>query len=110
MVINTSWLADRFEPALGDGERWGLQLHYSYEGAEPLETGGGMLHALPQLGDAPFIAVNGDIWTDYDFARLPRVPTRPGPPGHGRQSRRITRAAISRSTMPASCTPMANRA
>ena len=43
VVINISWLADRFEPALGDGSRWGLRLHYSYEGAEPLETGGGML-------------------------------------------------------------------
>jgi MurNAc alpha-1-phosphate uridylyltransferase len=74
VVVNISWLADRFAPALGDGARWGLRLHFSPEGAEPLETGGGMLHALPLLGDAPFIAVNGDIWTDYDFARLPREP------------------------------------
>ena len=71
VVINIAWLADRFAPALGDGSRWGLRLHYSHEGDEPLETGGGMLHALRLLGDAPFIAVNGDIWTDYDFARLP---------------------------------------
>ncbi len=74
VVINTAWLAECFEPALGDGDRWGLRLHYSYEGAEPLETGGGMLHALPSLGDAPFIAVNGDIWSDFDFSRLPREP------------------------------------
>lgn len=73
-VINTAWLAHSFGPALGDGSRWGLKLHYSYEGAEPLETGGGMLHALRWLGDAPFLTVNGDIWTDYDFARLPREP------------------------------------
>jgi MurNAc alpha-1-phosphate uridylyltransferase len=75
VVINTSWLAECFEPALGDGSRWSLRLHYSHEGAEPLETGGGMLHALDLLGDAPFLVVNGDIWTDYDFARLPREPT-----------------------------------
>src|SRR5690606_15390162 len=74
VVVNTSWLANRFPEVLGDGSRWGLRLHYSYEGAEPLETGGGMLHALPLLGDGPFIAVNGDIWTDYDFARLPSEP------------------------------------
>lgn len=74
VVLNTSWLADCFEPALGDGSRWGLRLHYSYEGIEPLETGGGMLHALPLLGEAPFIAVNGDIWTDFDFTRLPAHP------------------------------------
>lgn len=74
VVINTSWLAECFAPALGDGSRWGLQLHFSHEGSEPLETGGGMLHALPWLGNAPFVLVNGDIWTDYDFARLPREP------------------------------------
>lgn len=74
VVVNTSWLAPRFPEVLGDGARWGLRLHYSYEGPTPLETGGGMLHALPLLGDAPFLAVNGDIWSDYDFARLPREP------------------------------------
>ena len=72
VVVNTAWLADRFAPTLGDGARWGLRLHYSHEGAEPLETGGGMLHALPLLGDAPFLAINGDIWCDVDFAALPR--------------------------------------
>ena len=74
VVINTSWLADAFPRVLGRGERWGLRLHYSYEGGEPLETGGGMLHAVPRLGDDAFIAVNGDIWCDYDFKRLPREP------------------------------------
>ena len=74
VVINTAWLAEQFPATLGDGSRWGLRLHYSYEGVEPLETGGGMLHALPLLGDEPFLAINGDIWTDYDFAGLPRAP------------------------------------
>lgn len=74
VVVNTSWLAGAFAPALGQGDRWGLRLHYSHEGDEPLETGGGMLHALPRLGDAPFVAVNGDIWCDYDFRQLPREP------------------------------------
>ncbi|GAB3377719.1 N-acetylmuramate alpha-1-phosphate uridylyltransferase MurU [Lysobacter fragariae] len=81
VVINTSWLAEQFPATLGDGERWGLRLHYSFEGATPLETGGGMWNALPLLSnegasgevDDTFIAVNGDIWTDYDFARLPRT-------------------------------------
>ena len=74
VVLNTSWLADRFPVALGDGSRWGLRLHYAFEGDTPLETGGGMLHAFPMLGDAPFLAVNGDVWSDLDFARLPREP------------------------------------
>ncbi|HEX2083610.1 MAG TPA: nucleotidyltransferase family protein [Xanthomonadaceae bacterium] len=75
VVVNTSWLADRFPQALGDGARWNLRIRYSYEGPTPLETGGGMLHALPLLDERePFLLVNGDIWTDYDFARLPREP------------------------------------
>lgn len=74
VVVNTSWLAPRFPETLGDGDRWGLRIRYSYEGDTPLETGGGMLHALSLLGAAPFIAVNGDIWCDFDFARLPREP------------------------------------
>jgi N-acetyl-alpha-D-muramate 1-phosphate uridylyltransferase len=73
IVINTSWLADCFEPALGDGSRWKLALHYSYEGNEPLETGGGMLKALDILGDEIFIAVNGDIWSDVDYTKLPTM-------------------------------------
>lgn len=79
VVVNTSWLAQQFPQALGDGSRWNLRIAYSYEGARPLETGGGMLHALPLLGDAhgsneAFLLVNGDVWTDYDFAALPREP------------------------------------
>ncbi len=71
VVINTSWLAEQFPSALGEGRRWGLRLQFAYEGAVPLETGGALWNALPLLGNGPFIAVNGDIWTDYDFARLP---------------------------------------
>jgi MurNAc alpha-1-phosphate uridylyltransferase len=74
VVINTSWLAPQFALALGDGSAWGLRIVYSYEGGVPLETGGGMLAALPLLDDAPFLLVNGDVWTDYDFSRLAAPP------------------------------------
>ncbi len=74
VVINISWLAGQFPQVLGDGERWGLRLHWSHEGPAPLETGGGMLHARPLLGEEPFLLVNGDVWTDYDFTRLPAEP------------------------------------
>ncbi|MHB8448662.1 MAG: N-acetylmuramate alpha-1-phosphate uridylyltransferase MurU [Rudaea sp.] len=74
VVINTSHLCEQFPAALGDGARWGLRIAYSHEGPEPLETGGGMLRALPLLGGAPFIAVNGDIFTDFDFSTLPQNP------------------------------------
>lgn len=71
VVINTSHLAEQFPAALGTGERWNLRIAYSYEGDQPLETGGGMLHALPLLGEQPFVVVNGDVWSDFDFSRLP---------------------------------------
>lgn len=75
VVINTSWLHHCFAPALGDGSRFGLRIHYLHEGDTPLETGGGMLNALPLLGDAPFLVVNGDVWTDFDFRTLPPRPS-----------------------------------
>jgi MurNAc alpha-1-phosphate uridylyltransferase len=74
VVMNTSHLADQFPEALGDGSRWGLRIRYAYEGPAPLETGGGMLNALTLLGPEPFIAINGDIWTDADFSQLPAEP------------------------------------
>ncbi len=69
VVINHAWLGQQIEEHLGDGSRWGLSIRFSAEG-EPLETGGGIFKALPLLGDQPFVLVNGDIWTDYDFSRL----------------------------------------
>lgn len=74
VVINTSHLAEQFPAMLGDGSRWGLRIRYAYEGPTPLETGGGMLNALPLLGDEPFVAINGDIFTDFDLSTLPRTP------------------------------------
>ena len=74
VVINHAWLGQQLETALGDGHRYGLHIEYSREG-EALETAGGIQLALPLLGDTPFIAINGDIWTDYSLAALPPEPT-----------------------------------
>ena len=73
LVINHAWLGQQIEDYLGDGSRFGLTIQDSPEG-EPLETGGGIHRALPLLGAAPFLLVNGDVWTDVDFSRLPREP------------------------------------
>lgn len=69
VVVNASWLAEQLQDYLGDGSRYGLSLHLSRE-AEPLETAGGIVQALPLLGEEPFLLVNGDVWTDYPFAQL----------------------------------------
>ncbi|HXF67819.1 MAG TPA: nucleotidyltransferase family protein [Burkholderiales bacterium] len=69
LVINVSHLGGLIERALGDGAALGVHIAYSRE-AHALETGGGIAYALPLLGPAPFVVVNGDIYTDFDFARL----------------------------------------
>jgi MurNAc alpha-1-phosphate uridylyltransferase len=74
VAINTSHLAEQFPEALGDGSRWGLRIRYVYEGPVPLETGGGLLNALPLLGPEPVLAISGDVWCDADFAALPAEP------------------------------------
>jgi MurNAc alpha-1-phosphate uridylyltransferase len=74
VVINTAWLGDMIEAALGTGARYGLAITYSHERPEALETGGGIFNALPLLGSAPFLLVNGDVWTDIDFGALRRDP------------------------------------
>jgi N-acetyl-alpha-D-muramate 1-phosphate uridylyltransferase len=68
VVINLSWLGAQISAALGDGSRYGLRIAYSEEGSPPLETGGGIFKALPLLGPGPFLVVNGDVFTDMDFA------------------------------------------
>ncbi len=70
VVINTAYLEDQFEPTLGDGSRWGLQIIYSHEGRDhggALETAGGIAKALPLLGDA-FWVLAGDVFVpDFRF-------------------------------------------
>lgn len=73
VVVNLSWLGGQITAALGDGARFGLRIVYSDEGAEPLETGGGIFRALPLLspmGVEPFLVLNGDVWMRYPYATL----------------------------------------
>jgi N-acetyl-alpha-D-muramate 1-phosphate uridylyltransferase len=74
VVINLAWLGDQIRAALGDGQRWQLQIHYSDEGDAALETGGGIFQALPWLGSQPFLVVNADVFSDLDFGVLRIAP------------------------------------
>jgi N-acetyl-alpha-D-muramate 1-phosphate uridylyltransferase len=69
IVINHAHLGHMIEAALRDGRRFGVAIRYSRE-AEALETAGGIAQALPLLGGTPFLVVNGDLFCDFDFARL----------------------------------------
>ena len=72
ITINASWLANKLMDTLGDGAQYGVKIHWSVEEDEPLETAGGIFRALQtgKLQDAPFILVNSDVWSTYDFAQL----------------------------------------
>ncbi|MGH1485794.1 MAG: N-acetylmuramate alpha-1-phosphate uridylyltransferase MurU [Cellvibrionaceae bacterium] len=69
VIINVAHLGDQIKKVLGSGERWQLSIQYSVE-PEPLETAGAIVHALPLLGESPFLLVNGDVWTDFPFTSL----------------------------------------
>jgi len=94
VVINLAWLGEQIEVVIGTGARFGLIVHYSHEPKGALETGGGIFRALPLLGNGPFLLVNGDTYTDIDFARLvdgglarsalARLVMVPNPPQHPR--------------------------
>ena len=73
IVVNVAHLPDQFDSALGDGRRYGVSLRYSREGEsadDALESLGGIVMALPWLGDAPFIVTSGDIVTDFTYRHL----------------------------------------
>jgi MurNAc alpha-1-phosphate uridylyltransferase len=69
VVINHAWLGEQIEAQLGNGARFGLHIRYSAE-EEALETAGGIAKALPLLGEAAFLVVNGDVYCQFDFASL----------------------------------------
>lgn len=69
LVINHAHLGQQIEDALGDGSQWQVHIDYSPE-TVALETAGGIAKALPLLGSQPFLVVNGDVFTDIDFATL----------------------------------------
>jgi MurNAc alpha-1-phosphate uridylyltransferase len=70
LVINHAYRGEQIVAALGDGQHLGVRIAYSKEPAGALDTGGGIYAALPLLGDAPFIVVNADVWTDFPFETL----------------------------------------
>ena len=86
IVINLSYRGTQIRERLGDGQRFGVSIAYSEEGEPPLETAGGIVQALPLLGSQPFLIVNSDIYTEFDFAtlvgwgRAPALVLVPNPP------------------------------
>ncbi|WP_419419989.1 N-acetylmuramate alpha-1-phosphate uridylyltransferase MurU [Legionella sp. D16C41] len=74
IIINHAYLGDQIRRYLGNGNRWNVDIFYSPEPPGGLETGGGIFNALPLLGNEPFLVVNADVYTDFDFASLNCLP------------------------------------
>ena len=74
VVINVSYCAKQIIDRIGNGERFGIKITYSYEPDAPLGTGGGIFQALKFLGNAPFLVLSSDVWTDYPFEQLLQQP------------------------------------
>ena len=74
IIINHAHLGQQIAEHLGDGSRYGAGIRYSPEGEQGLETAGGIINALPLLGDDVFLVVNGDIATDFPYAELKNRP------------------------------------
>jgi len=70
VVINLAHLGEQITAHLGNGSRYGMNIFYSPEIGQPLETGGGIFNALHFLGDEPFLVVNADVWTDMDYSAI----------------------------------------
>ncbi len=70
VVINHAHLGEQICAYLGDGGRFGITITYSPETGAALETGGGIFNALPLLGESPFLVVNADVWSDYDYSSI----------------------------------------
>lgn len=70
IVINHAHLGQQIVDYLGDGQRYGATIQYSPEGELGLETAGGIINALPLLGEGVFLVVNADIATDFPYAQL----------------------------------------
>ena len=75
IVINHARHGELIESRFGTGSAFGVDIVYSPEGEIPLETGGGIKRALPLLAPGPFMVINADIWTNYDFRGLPAIPS-----------------------------------
>ncbi|WP_423821611.1 nucleotidyltransferase family protein [Salinisphaera sp. SPP-AMP-43] len=70
VVINVAYRAEQIEAALGDGRRYGVRIVYSRETPGELDTGGGIAHALPVLGPAPFLVISSDVVSDIDYGAV----------------------------------------
>jgi len=72
VVLCVGHLGEQIVARYGDGAKWGVHLDYSFDGEKLLGTGGALIRALPQLGDA-FYVLYGDSYLPVDYAAVGRA-------------------------------------
>ncbi|MBT5784015.1 MAG: NTP transferase domain-containing protein, partial [Candidatus Thioglobus sp.] len=70
IVINIAYLSEQIKTHLGDGSKFGVNIAYSDESSGALETAGGIIKALPILGNKPFVVINSDVLCDFNLSKL----------------------------------------
>jgi N-acetyl-alpha-D-muramate 1-phosphate uridylyltransferase len=74
IIINTAHLGQKIVEHIGNGKQFGADIQYSREElssiGSALETAGGIRYALHLIGEAPFIAVSADVFTDFNYKAL----------------------------------------
>jgi len=70
VLINHAYLGDQIRRHINQNKYKNLDIIYVPEPPGGLRTGGSLVYAKNKLGDAPFLAINADVFTDYDFSRI----------------------------------------
>ncbi len=70
IIINLCYLGEQIQTQLKDGTNFGVNIRYSDESNHTLETAGGIINALPLLGNKPFLVINSDVLCDYNLSKL----------------------------------------
>jgi len=68
IVICIGYLGEEVKKYFGNGEKWGLNIEYSFE-REPLDTGGAIKNAEDRL-ENEFLALYGDTFLDINYKDL----------------------------------------
>ncbi|HVI07503.1 MAG TPA: nucleotidyltransferase family protein [Candidatus Binatia bacterium] len=71
VVLCVGFLGELIQRKVGDGERFGVRVDYSFDGPVLLGTAGAVRNALPKLG-ASFFVMYGDSYLPCDYAAVAR--------------------------------------
>jgi N-acetyl-alpha-D-muramate 1-phosphate uridylyltransferase len=72
VVFCVGYLGEQVRDALGDGQSWGMDFQYVFDGPQLLGTGGALRKALPFLGES-FLILYGDSYLEVDYSAVAKA-------------------------------------